>query len=140
MTTIYTKSPDETFEIAQNFAKGLAVGDILLLTGDLGAGKTCFVQGLAFGLGVPEHVYVRSPTFTLVNEYLGGRLPLYHFDFYRLDNSSELGDIGLDEYASSGGVIAIEWAEKFPDALPARKLIKIKIEIVDECVRKLSVI
>jgi len=91
-------------------------GDVLALTGDLGAGKTQFVKGLASGLGV--NADVTSPTFTLIHEYRGGRLPLYHIDCYRLETLDELLAIGVDEYLRSDGVTAIEWADKFAELLP----------------------
>ena len=91
---------------------------MLALVGELGAGKTRFVQGLASGLGVPDDVFVRSPSFILINEYRGGRMPLYHFDFYRLERSDELGDLGIEEYLDGIGVSVIEWADRFPGALP----------------------
>ncbi len=92
-------------------------GDVLALCGDLGAGKTHFVKGLAAALG--SDAAVTSPTFTLIHEYVGGRLPLYHFDFYRLDDEDEALKIGLDEYLDGDGICVIEWADKFPHLLPA---------------------
>jgi tRNA threonylcarbamoyladenosine biosynthesis protein TsaE len=98
-------------------ATALLRGDVLALCGDLGAGKTHFVKGLAIALG--SDAAVTSPTFTLIHEYLGGRLPLYHFDFYRLEDEDEALKIGLDEYLDGDGVCVVEWADKFPDLLPA---------------------
>ena len=97
-------------------AATLRRGDVLALSGDLGAGKTHFVKGLVAGVGA--HTAVTSPTFTLIHEYLGGRLPIYHFDFYRLEDEDEALKIGLDEYLDGDGVCVIEWAEKFPALLP----------------------
>ncbi len=111
-------SAEMTFGIAAEFAGGLRSGDVLALVGELGAGKTCFVQGLAHGLGVPERTYVRSPSFILMNEYPGGRLPMYHFDFYRLVDPGELADLGLDEYFYGDGVTVVEWADRFPGSMP----------------------
>ena len=91
-------------------------GDVLGLCGDLGAGKTHFVKGLAAALGA--NADVTSPTFTLIHEYIGGRFPLYHFDFYRLDDEDDALKIGLDEYLDGDGVCVIEWADKFPGLLP----------------------
>jgi len=132
-----TKSPDATFELASDFAKKLKVGDILALVGELGAGKTRFVQGLAYGLGVPDSAYVRSPSFILMNEYKGGRLPLFHFDFYRLTDPAELGDLGLDEYFYGTGVTVVEWADRFPGALPD-KTKTIEFRIVGEKEREIE--
>ncbi len=109
-------SPAETIAFARTLAATLRRGDVLALSGDLGAGKTHFVKGLAAGLGTTASV--TSPTFTLLHEYPGGRLPLYHFDFYRLDDADEALKIGLDEYLDGDGVCVIEWAEKFPTLLP----------------------
>ncbi len=116
MATITSHSPDETFELGRQFAERLRAGDVVALDGDLGAGKTQFVKGLAAGLG--HEGEVTSPTFTLVHEYTGGRLPLFHFDFYRMESEAEVLRIGLDDYLDAGGVAAIEWAGKFPALLP----------------------
>ncbi|MFH1829932.1 MAG: tRNA (adenosine(37)-N6)-threonylcarbamoyltransferase complex ATPase subunit type 1 TsaE [Pseudomonadota bacterium] len=132
-----TKSSDATFELASNYAKKLKAGDILALIGELGAGKTRFVQGLAYGLGVPDTAYVRSPSFILMNEYKDGRIPLYHFDFYRLTDPEELGDLGLDEYFFGTGVTVVEWADRFPGALPARTK-TIRFTIVGEEEREIQ--
>jgi tRNA threonylcarbamoyladenosine biosynthesis protein TsaE len=109
-TTHLTRSETETATVGRALAATLVPGDVVLLHGDLGAGKTAFVKGLAEGLGVaPDQV--SSPTFTLVQEYRGGRLTLFHVDLYRLDDPREILDLGLDEIAADG-VLAIEWAEK----------------------------
>ena len=110
-----SNSPGQTEEIGAALAAGLKPGAVLAFTGDLGAGKTAFVRGLARGLGIAERV--TSPTFTIVNEYEGGRLPLFHFDLYRLGSSDELFDIGWEDYLSRGGVCAVEWSENVADAL-----------------------
>ena len=107
-----THSEAETTAVARRMAAVLSTGDVVLLYGDLGAGKTAFVRGLAEGLGIPGEE-VSSPTFTLIQEYRGGRLPLFHADLYRLDDPREIEDLGLDEIAREG-VLAIEWAEKLP--------------------------
>ena len=107
-----THSEAETAAIARRLAATLSAGDIVLLYGDLGAGKTVFVRGLAEGLAIPREE-VSSPTFTLIQEYRGGRLSLFHVDLYRLDDPREIEDLGLDEMGA-GGVLAIEWAEKLP--------------------------
>ncbi len=110
-------SPTETFALGRAFAESLHSGDVIALCGELGAGKTHFIKGLAAGLGCDPDA-VTSPTFTLINEYTDGRLPLYHFDFYRLENGLELIRVGLDDYLDGNGVVAIEWADKFPQLLP----------------------
>lgn len=132
-----TTSPDETLVLAQKVAHELKPRDVLALTGDLGSGKTCFVQGLASGLGVPAKCYVRSPSFILMNEYRGGRLILYHFDFYRLHKACELDDLGLEEYFDGDGVTVIEWADRFPGVLPPRAR-HIAFRIVDENRREIE--
>jgi tRNA threonylcarbamoyladenosine biosynthesis protein TsaE len=108
--TRVTRSENETADVARELAGTLSAGDVILLYGDLGAGKTAFVRGLAEGLGV-QREEVSSPTFTLLQEYRGGRLPLFHADLYRLTDPREIDELGLDEIADSG-VLAIEWAEK----------------------------
>jgi tRNA threonylcarbamoyladenosine biosynthesis protein TsaE len=108
--TITTRSESETSAVGLALAATLSAGDVLLLYGDLGAGKTAFVRGLAEGLGVHRDE-VSSPTFTLIQEYRGGRVPLFHVDLYRLNDPREIDDLGLDEIAADG-VMAIEWAEK----------------------------
>ena len=110
-----SQSTGETEEIGARLAVRLNPGAVLAFTGDLGAGKTAFIRGLARGLGIMERV--TSPTFTIVNEYEGGRLPLFHFDMYRLGSSDELFDIGWEDYLARGGVCAVEWSEIVADAL-----------------------
>ena len=117
MATITSHSPAETFAHGRALATTLRAGDVVALDGDLGAGKTHFVKGIAAGLGCEGDV--TSPTFTLVHEYTGGRVPLFHFDFYRLESEDEVLRIGLDDYLGAGGVLVIEWAGKFPAVLPA---------------------
>ena len=116
MATIISHSPAETFAHGREIATTLRAGDVLALDGELGAGKTHFVKGIAAGLGCEGDV--TSPTFTLVHEYPGGRLPLFHFDFYRLGSEDETLRIGLDDYLGAGGVLVIEWAGKFSALLP----------------------
>lgn len=114
-TVFISHSVDETKDFAKNFAKTLSGGTVLCMYGDLGAGKTAFVQGMAEGLLVGD--YVSSPTFTIINEY-EGELPLYHFDVYRISDSDEMYEIGYDEYINSDGICVIEWAELIEDILP----------------------
>ena len=113
--TYITYSPTETEELAQKLAPFLFPGAVIAYRGDLGAGKTAFTRGLARGLGVTDRV--TSPTYTIVNEYLGGRLPLFHFDMYRLASGDDLWDIGWEDYQDGGGVCAGEWSENVADAL-----------------------
>ena len=110
-----THSREETEALGARLADALTGGRVVAFTGDLGAGKTAFVSGMARALGVEERV--TSPTFTIVNEYEGGRLPLFHFDMYRLSSSDELFDIGWEDYLARGGVCAVEWSENIADAL-----------------------
>ncbi len=119
-----TNSPEETEKIAESFGKTLNPGDVIAYEGDLGAGKTAFTRGLARGLGCTEAV--TSPTYTIVNEYLSGRIPLFHFDMYRLGSSDDLFDIGWEDYLQRGGVCAVEWSENVEDALetPIRVCLK----------------
>ena len=114
--------------------KHARAGDVFLLEGELGAGKTCLTQGIARGLGVKEQA--RSPTFVLVSEY-HGRLVLYHIDLYRLDTVEEVWDLGLDDAELEGGVSVVEWAEKAPEVFSERHL-HVRLEVVDETVRRLS--
>ena len=104
-----SNSAQETEALGERLAARLRPGDVIAYTGDLGAGKTAFTRGLARGLGVADRV--TSPTFTIVNEYEGGRLPLFHFDLYRMDSPEELFDIGWEDYLARGGVCAVEWSE-----------------------------
>ncbi|MBV9008220.1 MAG: tRNA (adenosine(37)-N6)-threonylcarbamoyltransferase complex ATPase subunit type 1 TsaE [Verrucomicrobia bacterium] len=112
-----SRSAAETEEFGEQLAARLSAGDVLALCGELGSGKTQLVKGIARSLGAQD---VTSPTFTIVHEYSGGRLPLYHFDFYRLENSGALRGIDFDEYLSATGICVIEWADKFPGAIPSR--------------------
>ena len=110
-------SPERTASAGAECARTATRGDIFALTGDLGAGKTQFVKGFVAGIGTDTEV--TSPTFTLIHEYSGGRLPVYHFDFYRLESADEVARLGLDEYLFGDGVCVIEWADRFPDLLPS---------------------
>ena len=110
-----THSPKETEALAARLAAGLKPGAVIAYRGDLGAGKTAFTRGLARGLGIAEPV--TSPTYTIVNEYLPGRLPLFHFDMYRLHSADDLFDIGWEDYLDRGGVCAVEWSENVAEAM-----------------------
>lgn len=110
-----TNSALETEELGVCLGRLLTPGTVIAYTGDLGAGKTAFTRGLARGLEIPERI--TSPTFTIVNEYEGGRMPLFHFDMYRLGSSDELFDIGWEDYLIRGGVCAVEWSENVDDVL-----------------------
>ena len=112
---LLSHSPEDTEDIGARLAEQLEPGAVVAFTGDLGAGKTAFTRGLARGLGIPDRI--TSPTFTIVNEYEGGRLPLFHFDMYRLGSADELFDIGWEDYVRRGGVCAVEWSENIADAL-----------------------
>jgi tRNA threonylcarbamoyladenosine biosynthesis protein TsaE len=114
----FTYNPEETMTLAAKLADLLHPGAVLLLEGDLGAGKTTFTKGLAKGLGITKNV--NSPTFTIIKEYKGGRLPLYHMDVYRLDDSFE--DLGFDEYFEGDGVTVVEWAHLIQEQLPEQLL------------------
>ena len=129
-----THSPDETQRVGAALAKTLCGGEVIAFLGDLGAGKTAFTRGLAEGLGVTDAV--TSPTYTIVNEYLTGRLPLFHFDMYRLGSSEELFDIGWEDYLARGGVCAVEWSENVQDALEAPITVRIdRVPDGDDCRR-----
>ena len=117
MATFISNSPAETEAIGRQFAvKDVGVGSILALKGELGSGKTLFTKGLVAGLG--SEATVTSPTFTIVHEYPGGRLPVYHFDFFRLESRQSVARLGLDDYLFADGVSVIEWADRFPEFIP----------------------
>ena len=121
--------PDDTRRAARELAGHLAPGDLIGLIGDLGAGKTLFVQGLAGGLDVPRDVRITSPTFTLINEYHGGRLTLYHADLYRIEKERELDEIGLDDMCRRNeGVVCVEWSDRFAVLGPDHLEIRIEVE------------
>ena len=113
---IETHDPEETFEVGRTIGMNAKPGQIYTLTGDLGVGKTVFTQGVAAGLGITEPV--NSPTFTIVQEYDGGRLPLYHFDVYRIGDVSEMDEVGYEDYFYGGGVTLIEWSGLISEILP----------------------
>jgi tRNA threonylcarbamoyladenosine biosynthesis protein TsaE len=112
-----TKSASETIRIGKNIGSLLLPGDIVALVGELGAGKTQFIKGLAAGVRVGKSTYISSPSFTLINEYVG-KVPFYHIDLFRLKSEKEAEELGLEEYFQGGGITAIEWADKIPSLLP----------------------
>ena len=130
-----THSPQETETVAEALAKQLQPGTVLAYRGDLGAGKTAFTRGLARGLGATEPV--TSPTYTIVNEYLSGRLPLFHFDMYRLTCAEDLWDIGWEDYLDRSGVCAVEWSENVTQAM--ENAIFITLEKLDENTRRITI-
>ena len=120
MRSVFTDSDEETLLAGEEFSKTLKEGDVVALNGDLGAGKTVFVKGIAKGLDITD--IVTSPTFTIVREYEGS-LPLYHFDVYRISDPEEMFDIGFSEYLDGCGISVIEWAEKVEELLPERRIV-----------------
>ena len=132
--TYITHSPGETEKLGQALGRRLPAGTVLAYRGELGAGKTAFTRGLARGLGYTEPV--TSPTYTIVNEYLGGRLPLFHFDMYRLGSSDDLWDIGWEDYLDRGGVCAVEWSENVADALEGA--VTVTIRKLDDNTREIT--
>ena len=130
-----TKSPEETELLGQKLGAALRGGEVIAYRGDLGAGKTAFTRGLARGLGISMRV--TSPTYTIVNEYTGGRLPLFHFDMYRLGSSDELFDIGWEDYLLRGGVCAVEWSENVADAM--QDAVTVSIEKTGDDERRITI-
>lgn len=130
-----TNKPEETEALGVRLAQELKSGDVIAYTGDLGAGKTAFTRGLARGLGVSTRV--TSPTFTIVNEYEGGRLPLFHFDMYRLGSADDLWDIGWEDYLERGGICAVEWSENVEEALEGA--LNISISKLDDSTRCITI-
>lgn len=114
---ILTNNADETYEVGEKLGKIALPGHIITLSGDLGVGKTVFAKGFARGLGIDEPI--TSPTFTILQEYITGRIPLYHFDVYRVSDPEEMYEVGFDDYLYGNGVCLIEWAELIKDILPA---------------------
>ena len=130
-----TNSPEETEQVGMALGQVLTPGTVLAYTGDLGAGKTAFTRGLARGLGASD--MVTSPTYTIVNEYLSGRMPLFHFDMYRLSCADDLWDIGWEDYLERGGVCAVEWSENVADAM--EDAITVCIQKLGEDSRKITI-
>ena len=132
---IITNSPAETEAVGAALGRVLKPGTVIAYRGGLGAGKTAFTRGLARGLGYTDSV--TSPTYTIVNEYLGGRLPLFHFDMYRLASSDDLWDIGWEDYLERGGVCAVEWSENVGEAMEGA--ITVSIEKLDDSTRRITI-
>lgn len=136
MIEYISNSPEETEKIAEIFSNSLVGSEVIAFIGDLGMGKTCFTRGIAKGLGYEG--YVTSPTFALINEYIGGRLDMYHFDMYRISSWDELYSSGFFEYIESNGVVVIEWSENIENAIP-KSTIHIEIENLGENKRKIKI-
>ena len=136
MATFISNSPDETEAIGRRLAEHIGVGSVLALKGDLGSGKTSFVKGLVAGLG--SSTGVTSPTFTILHEYRGGRLPVYHFDFFRVEDRQSVQGLGVDDYFFGDGLSVIEWADRFPEFIPEQAR-WILFEIKSENQRAISV-
>ena len=130
-----TNSPEETEALGAALGKRLPAGTVIAYRGDLGAGKTAFTRGLARGLGCTDTV--TSPTYTIVNEYLSGRIPLFHFDMYRLRSSDDLWDIGWEDYLERGGVCAVEWSENVADAM--ENAVTVNLEKLGENTRRITI-
>jgi tRNA threonylcarbamoyladenosine biosynthesis protein TsaE len=148
--TIISHGPDDTLAAGERIARELIVAPaaaaatgvgarIILLAGILGSGKTLFTKGIARGLGVPDWFYVSSPTFTLINEYVGSRLPLFHFDLYRLGSADELDGLGFEEYLQRPGVVVIEWPEKAADRLHELTVTGIELTISGPKERRITI-
>lgn len=133
---LYSDSPARTEALGELVAARLRPGDVIACYGGLGMGKTAFTRGLARGLGVTEPV--TSPTYTIVNEYLSGSMPLFHFDMYRLSSSDELFDIGWEDYLARGGVCAVEWSENVADALP-ENTVRVRIDRDGDTGRRITI-
>ena len=135
LTSLVSHDPDQTVQLGRELGRLLQPGQVVGLVGELGAGKTCFVQGVARGLEVDPEVYVSSPTFTLVNEY-PGRITLYHMDLYRLSDADELVEIGMDDYYRGDGACLVEWFDRFPEELPPAYL-ELQFEVLGDWQRRL---
>ena len=131
-----TNSPAETEKIGAALGQAIPAGSIIAYRGDLGAGKTAFTRGLARGLGCGESV--TSPTYTIVNEYLSGRLPLFHFDMYRIKDEDDLISTGFYDYEERGGIIITEWSENIPFAIP-EDAVRVNIEKISETARRFTI-
>jgi tRNA threonylcarbamoyladenosine biosynthesis protein TsaE len=135
--TFVTVSDQETIRLGRRLGSVLSKGDVVGLAGELGSGKTWFSKGLALGLGVNADMVVTSPSFTLVNEY-EGKCPFFHMDLYRLDSLSDVQSIGLEEYLNDDSIVAIEWADRWPEILP-EGTVTVKLVIIDDHQREISI-
>ena len=131
-----TNSAAETRALGEKLASRLKAGDVVVLEGELGAGKSELARGIARGLGVTETV--TSPSFTILNVYESGRCPLYHFDWYRLESEEELYELGMDEYLGGDGIAVVEWAERCPDAVP-ENVLRIRLEVTGGESRRITI-
>lgn len=136
--TVFALSEDETFELGRSFSRGLKGGELLLLEGDLGLGKTVFARGVAVGLGIPA-AEVSSPSFTLIQEYRGGRLTMFHVDLYRLSGAADVETLGIEELMTAGAVVLIEWGDRLP-ASYRRDAIVVRLHDVGEGSRRIELL
>lgn len=136
--SIYTLSEEETLELGESLARSLRGGELILLDGDLGMGKTVFARGIASGLGIPAED-VSSPSFTLVQEYVGGRLPMFHVDLYRLADPEDFGTLGLEDILGCGAVVVVEWGDKLPPYY-RREAIQVNFYDVGEGSRQIEIV
>ena len=136
MFRITTKNAHETYNLGVKLGRLLDCGDIVCLTGDLGAGKTAFTKGIGIGLGVVD--YITSPTYTIINEY-SGRIPLYHFDVYRLESSEEMQELGYEEYFYGDGAVVLEWADMVKDMIPIERIWITILKVEDENSREILI-
>lgn len=132
-----SNSFQDTFNIGKDYVKDIKENNVLSLVGELGSGKTVFVKGVGAGLGINDIIV--SPTYSFINEYTEGNIPLYHFDFYKVDDIYSLHDMGFEEYFYKGGIVAIEWGDKFPSILPSNT-IQIEFSYLDINIRKIKFI
>jgi tRNA threonylcarbamoyladenosine biosynthesis protein TsaE len=136
--SVFALSEQETFDFGRNFAAELRGGELLVLEGDLGLGKTVFARGVAAGLGVdPDDV--RSPSYTLVHEYLGGRVPVFHIDLYRIQDGDDLGTLGIDEILAAGGLVLVEWGERLPPFY-RREALTVRLHDIGEGSRRIELV
>ena len=135
--TVFSLSEEETLDVGRTIARSLRGGELILLEGDLGLGKTVFAKGIAAGLGIAPND-VTSPSFALVQEYTGGRVPIFHIDLYRLEDPEELSTIGIEEIVAGGGVVMVEWGERLPPYL-RREAIRVRFHDIGEGSRRIEI-